>query len=282
MTMLDFVALGYGLGSTWTSTGGRLSNVVEAPEYAQALADVRGLVEKGVFHPDGLTANNNQRNAWFSSGVVAMVHTGFSGWSKFVAWGKDVPGYRLGSMLPVPHTLGTPTAASQGAPLASFTAIARTGTARAEQLLRTLDWLAAPFGSAEYLTKVYGVEGTSYTRDGGEVAWTDEGNAVRTVPFLYVGDGTQVIYQPGSRRRPAQFEYQEKAGALLQPDPVLGLYSETNSAKAAKLASDLQQAKTDIVSGRRPVSSWSEAVSAWRTAGGDQVRQEYEAGLQRG
>lgn len=280
MTMLDYVALSFGLGAAWSEQGGKFTNVHEQPQYADALDDVRTLVQQGVFHPDGLTANNNQRNGWFTAGVVAMVHTGFTGWPKFTAWGKDVPGFELGALLPVPHEAGGKAAASRGGPISHFTAIPRGDQARVKQLLEVLDWMSAPFGTAEYLTKAYGEEGVTYTRRGGDVEWTDEGNAMRTVPFLYVGDNVQVIYQPQSRTRPAQFEYQEEAVKLLQPDPTLGLYSETNAARAAKLSGDLQQAKTDIVVGRRPVSAWADAVAAWRSGGGDQIRAEYEQAMQ--
>jgi putative aldouronate transport system substrate-binding protein len=35
----------------------------------------------------------------------------------------------------------------------------------------------------------------------------------------------------------------------------------------------------DIVSGRRPVSDYDQAINAWRSNGGDQIRGEYEAGI---
>ncbi len=280
LTMLDFVALSHGLGAQWYADGDRLTHVVERPEYVEALNDVKALVDRGVFHPDGITANNNQRNGWFTAGTVAMIHTGFTGWSKFIAWGAEVPGYQLATMVPVPRRPDVAPAASRGGPVSHFTSIPTADEGRVRQLLSVLDWLSAPFGTAEYLTKAYGVEGETFRRDGTTVEWTDLGNAVRTIPFLYVGDNVQVIYQPGATTAPAQFDYQEKAAELLQPDPVAGLYSETNAGKGATLSSDLAQGRTDILAGRRPVTDWPTIVDRWRTDGGDTMRTEYQQARQ--
>jgi len=276
--MLGFVTSMLGIPSLWMEQDGRFTANIETEQYTQALADVRSLVEAGVFHPDGITASNNQRNDWFTAGRTPLVFGGFVGYSKYEMWGAEVPGFKLGTILPVGYDGSTEPVHNRGTVMQAMTVIKKTEPDRVKELLRVLDWLATPFGSTEYLVRKFGVEGVTYTLEGTDPIVNSRGQTMRLVPFGYISDGPQVIYDPGERRiAEARFAYQEKALEMIGPDPTLGLYSEAESTKNAVIGRALEDARREILVGRKPLDSWPDAVATWRREGGDEIRKEFEA-----
>jgi len=73
-----------------------------------------------------------------------------------------------------------------------------------------------------------------------------------------------------------QRSYQEKVVPRLVRNPAEGLYSKTSLSKNGQLSKIVDTAELDIISGRKPLDSWDEAVTRWKASGGDQIRREYE------
>src|SRR4029079_13268624 len=69
---------------------------------------------------------------------------------------------------------------------------------RIKEMLRILNYLAAPFGSAEDLLLSYGVEGHDYSMDpNGNPVLTDRGNPdANYLPFKYIAQRPSVLYLP--------------------------------------------------------------------------------------
>lgn len=275
--VLDLITSMLGIPSLWIEEGGTFKANIETEQYTKALADARGLVEAGVFHPDGLTATNNQRNDWFTAGRTPLVLGGFVGYSKYEMWGAEVPDFELATMLPVGYDGSTEPVHNRGTVMQAMTVIKKSEPDRVKELLRALDWLAAPFGSSEYLTRKFGIEGETYTLEGTDPILNSRGQNLKLVPFGYISDAPLVIYDPGQRHiAEARFAYQEKALATIQPDPTIGLYSETEATKSAQIGKALEDHRREILIGRKPLDSWAEAVSTWRKGGGDQIREDYQ------
>lgn len=278
--VLGLITSMLGIPSLWIEEGGKFTANIETEQYTKALADARGLVEAGVFHPDGMTATNNQRNDWFTAGRTPLVIGGFVGYSKYEMWGTDVPGFELATMLPVGYDSSTKPVHNRGSVMQAMTVIKKSDPDRVKELLRTLDWLAAPFGSTEYLTRKFGIEGETYVRQGSDPILNSRGQNLKLVPFGYISDAPLVIYDPGQQRiAEARFAYQEKALAMTQPDPTIGLYSETEATKTAQIGKALDDHRNEILIGRKPLDSWAEAVSTWRKSGGDEIREDYQNAL---
>ncbi|WP_369745446.1 extracellular solute-binding protein [Paenarthrobacter sp. AMU7] len=277
----DFLRSTHGIPGPWIEKDGKLTSEYELPEYEQSLAQTRELVELGVMHPNMVGSSNTQRNDWFLNGAAPIAAIGFTGWSKYTQWGKAVPGFKFTGMLPFSND-GTVKPAHMGAAVAPhFTAITKADEPRVKELLRVLDWLAAPFGSAEYTLRNFGVEGKTFALEGTNPVVNSAGQNQKLVPFKYVTDSSQVIFQPldeGDAKR--QFEYQEQALALVTPDPLAGLYSETEAAKSSQLASKAAEVRADIILGRKPVSAWKDFVTTWKADGGDKIRDEFQKGLE--
>ncbi|WP_205116492.1 extracellular solute-binding protein [Tenggerimyces flavus] len=276
--VLGMITAALGVPSAWIEKDGAFTANLELEQYEAALEDTRALVAAEVFHPDGMTATNNQRNDWFTQGRTPLVIGGFVGWSKYEMWGAAVQGFQLATILPFSYDGTTKPVHGRGAVIQAMTAIKKSDPSRVKELLRLLDWLATPFGSAEYVLRNYGVENVTYTLKGTDPIVNASGQTLRLVPFKYLSDGTQVIYDPGLQRvAQARFDYQEAALEIIDRDPTLGLYSETEAAKNAQLSAKLTDARTEILRGQKPVSTWKEAVDTWRKDGGDTIRDEYEA-----
>ena len=274
---LTMIAASLGIPGSWSEDGGKFTSNIELEEYEKALADTRELADAGVFHPDGLVASNNQRNDWFTNGTTPIVFGGYAGWSKYEMWGAEVPGFKLGSLPMFGYDAASKPVHPRGSAAQAFTAVTQAEPDRVREVLRVLDWLAAPFGSSEYLLRNFGIEGQTFTFEGKDPIVNSRGQNLRLVPFGYVSGPTLAIYDPGRRDvAQARFDYQEAALPILAPDPTQGLYSETDAAKGLQLGKDLTDTRNGILAGRAPVSSWKAAVTKWRNGGGDKIRSEFE------
>jgi putative aldouronate transport system substrate-binding protein len=276
-----------GVPNAWRNENGKLTNTAELPETRQALDATAKLVKAGYVHPDSfgsatqdLTTNYKQ---WFNAGSAVIDGDNYTAWPQWYVQNVAGSGFRVGGLLPPNYDSGSKAVTWQGTPAFSFTAFKKAGAKRLKALLKLCDWIAAPFGTAEYLLRAYGVEGVDWTFKDGDPVPTTEGNAeVPGLSVRYIADSPQVLYYPGqSRATRDAFAFIGKALPRSVADPTIGLYSATNAAKASLLANQLTDARHAVMRGQQPLSSWDDAVRTWRTSGGDAVRTEFEKALQK-
>jgi putative aldouronate transport system substrate-binding protein len=191
------------------------------------------------------------------------------------------PSFRIGGMLPPDYDSGSKAVTWQQNPSFSFTAFKKASKSRIEELLKVVNWLSAPFGSAEYLQKTYGVEGVDWARQNGDVAQTQTGlNQSGGLSIGYVGSGPDVIYSVGEAQATRDCHaFMKKSIPISVADPTTGLYSRTNAAKSVTLGGLITDSVQAIVQGQQPLSSWPDTVKSWQTSGGIQVRTEFEEAL---
>ena len=67
----------------------------------------------------------------------------------------------------------------------------------------------------------------------------------------------------------------EEADGLIVPDPVVGLYSNTDSSHGASLGKAITTMQTQVFQGRKSLKDWDEAVKTWRSNGGNTIKDEY-------
>jgi putative aldouronate transport system substrate-binding protein len=148
-------------------------------------------------------------------------------------------------------------------------------------LLRTLNWLAAPFGSEEAFYRLFGENGRDHVvDDGGNLTITEEGALNTTVPVRSLADSPPVLYAPGRPQDAlAQYRYQSTVlpGAL--DDPTLGHWSNASATKGPTIEAELTDTVAQVIQGRQPLSALDEAVKRWRSEGGDEIRAELETQL---
>lgn len=275
--VLPFVQEMVGAPNVWREEGGKFTHSYEAEETRRALEIVAGMWREGLFHPDSFTAGTKNLT-WFGNGTSTLIGANYATWPSLLAAGKDVAGFEIGAIPPPKFDGGGLASKFLASGVFSFTAFAKASADRIRELLRVLNWLAAPFGTDEYLLRWYGIEGHDYTLSGTDPILTDTGRAERSIPSLYLVTADRPLYEAGNRESTAvQHRYQEQTVPKGVPLPTVGLYSDTQVTAGATLDKNMADTQSDIIQGRKTLADWDEAVRTWRSRGGDKIRQEYEA-----
>jgi putative aldouronate transport system substrate-binding protein len=165
-----------------------------------------------------------------------------------------------------------------GRPNFGMALVRKASDARTKELLRLLNFLAAPFGSTEFHLLTYGVEGTDFNfDDAGNPVLTDQGKLeIPYWPSLVAPP--PYYYSPADPSAAAVYQGYEK---LLAPlgvdDPTIGTFSPTFAAKGSALLDQVGSGAQDIIAGRRSPSEFDSLVADWRSGGGDQIKRELAA-----
>lgn len=279
---LWFVQQMLGVPNYWREENGKLTSMNETEELKQALSDVAGLVSAGYVHPDSF-ANSAPVKKWFNAGNSVLHVDRYTAWPQYYADNIAGDSFDIGGMRPPKYSGGGFAGTWQSDPFNNFTALKQGSDERIKDLLSICDWLAAPFGTKEFLFRRFGIEGQHYEMRDGSPSQTQAGVTQTALGIRYIVDAPDVLFIPG---RPAAttkaYDYQASIIPTSVKNPALGLFSNTWSTKQAQLSTILTSAQNDILSGRSQVSTWDDAVKQWREQGGDQVRAEFEEQLQNG
>lgn len=267
-----------GAPNIWQETDGKFRHMYEFEETKEALSFTAKLWKNGYFHPDSLNQSTGTSKQWFGSGTVAMYNDGYSSWRGYMrTYGATNSSFTLG-LLPPPPYGGTGTGHKFFSPgIFTFTAMKKADSATIEKLLKILDWIAAPFGTEEYLFRKFGIEGHNYKKEGSDPLPLPAGANEVLLPTSYLANPAPILYEPGyPDQTRSQHEYQKAIIPNGYFNPSNGLFSETNSDRAAMLEKNVADIRLDIIAGRKPISEWDAAVKNWLSSGGEQIRQEYE------
>ncbi|HEV2783171.1 MAG TPA: extracellular solute-binding protein [Actinophytocola sp.] len=278
---LDFIRQTLGLPWRWKEEGGKFTSGYEMEQAKQAVADAAALNKNGVIHPDS-TASNAPVKKWFNSGQAVLIEDRYTAWPQYFAENIAGPAFKIGGMRPPKYDGGGFASTWGAAPTNNFTALKKADEGRIRYLLKIANWLAAPFGSEEWLFRRFGVAGTHYVMKDGSPALTQAGASQTVLGIRYLVDAPDVIFVPGQPEASrASYEYQKSIIPTVMRDPSIGLFSDTWSRKQGQLGQIINDAQNDIIAGRKPISFWDEAVRNWKQMGGDKVKAEFEEAFQR-
>jgi putative aldouronate transport system substrate-binding protein len=280
----------FGAPNLWSvDSNGKFTHIWETDNYKQALAFAVDLFKAGIFHPDTLNLNVVTAAQDFEARQGGVVVTGL----RTDFWDiRGTPAEQLPPPTPNVNLL-TPPAANgfkpqyfNGRPAFGIAFLKKASDDRVKMLLRILDYVAAPFGSDEYLLINYGVKGRDWMPD-------DNGNPITTktgqgdlggistgsVSFLAALTGRYpVLYSPADPSFAKRIQdYQKVLAPISVEDATLGLFSPTYASTGVQMIQPFGDGITDIVAGRRPMSDLDGLVSAFRSGGGDKMRSEFEA-----
>jgi putative aldouronate transport system substrate-binding protein len=269
----------------WRLNGdGTLTNAIETDEFVQAVAYMRRLWEAGVYHPDALSMSNAQAK----DGLVAGNHGaymdgpgGLPGSGGLRGRADEVnPEANVVAMVPMAHD-GGPAIAYKGNGFWGFVAIpsAVRDEARIQELLGILNYYAAPFGSQENVFLGNGLEGVHHTvqPDGTRVSTEQGQREIQNLTYLATPPTVFFYDRPGDAVYMQQMIADHMAIAI--PNPTMTLYSPTSVEQGGELGQLEEDAVNAVITGREPVSALDEMENAWRSRGGDQIRQEYQDAL---
>lgn len=272
----------WGAPNNWQlDTSGKLVKDFETPQYKEMAGYWRDLWASGLIFPDAYT-----NTLATGAGPFLKAHTVMTGTSFGVTW-TDL--WSLSRALsPQPSFLPLPPFAAQDGqkPVHYLQAgyivnamMKKASPDRIRELLRIVDWLAAPFGTQEDLLLSYGTESVDYTVDSnGSPIVTSRSNADAVgVGWRYIVQHPQVMNYPGwPEYAKTAYDYEHVAIPSGVEDPTWGLYAPTDSSKGVLLSQTFNAGLRAIVLGQRPLSDFDQLVKDWQTGGGNQIRIEFQ------
>ncbi len=270
----NVVAAMMGAPNQWGVDGsGVFTHLWETDEFAAAMEEVRGMfVDDKVFHPDAASGPDPQ--AGFAAGTMVLEFASYAVWSFLLrSFAEVTPG---SFTLPAwdgggaaPHFVATK-------PF-QFSGLAKADPDRIAQVLRAVDYWAAPFGSSENTLRVYGIEGDHYNLEDGTPVTSTDGQAQAPSPVSTVVSGAPTIYLPGQPEAAQQlYEIQETVVPQGVVDASVGLFSESRISDGPAIDREVADQIEGITTGRVPMSQWAETLDRWRSQGGDKIREEYQ------
>ncbi|MFE6887811.1 hypothetical protein [Streptomyces sp. NPDC057694] len=288
---VNLLAMSAGAQHFWkhdTRTG-KWTYQLEDEKYRYALETAAKLYKAGCFYPGTVQMAGAQKAEYtnlFKNGKAAYVYDGMPGYlttgSGYVdAMAVIDRSFDVRPMTPV----GRDAVAWTDNPSLQNCFVTKAGEDRVKEILRLADFAASPFGSVEYTLMNYGVEGTDHRRDSkGTPVLTKQGTQDVTVPWSKLASATPAFF---SATHADAATYVHEAYTRLIPmmieDPTLSYSSPTWDSKGlGSLYTIHLDGMKDLVTGRKPMSSYDALVKKWRKAGGDTCRAEFEQASQKG
>lgn len=261
----------------WNLEGGKLVNRIETEQFLEALEWTRKLYAAGVVHPDAVQgkAGGDAGNR-FTAGEVLVYNQNISDW-----WGKTAEqrtqnaDFEMEAFDYFGPDGGDPTLwAVQPANIFTFVS-KKASEQQIKDFLALCNFCAAPYGTKEFMLTAYGVEGTDYTFEKGLPVKTQQGVNEVNGAYDYTGNPAPYIAYPDLPEvTKGMVEWQQRMGAFTKKSSFFGL-TVTEPARWSNLADDFEQLEDDVVRGRKKISDVQQAVSDWRSRGGDGLRDWY-------
>jgi putative aldouronate transport system substrate-binding protein len=264
----------FGYAQKFVVSGGKLVHKYEQPEFIEALNWCHKLAKSGLMHPDALAGNNNDAKTRFFAGKVLIVADGQGAWNEADAQSGAAAdkNYRRASFTPfsadgkaTPQLFMNPSAGM-------FSYLnAKLKPAQIEECLRIANYLAAPFGTAEYTLVNFGVEGVHYTRGAHGPTPTKAGQEqVQAQTFPFLATPVNVINNPDFPQLTRDRCAWNAEAAKYAYKPVFWNMNITVPTRfaTADAAQAVEDTIKDVYHGIKPVSAFQDALSTWKGSGG--------------
>ncbi|MFF1407559.1 extracellular solute-binding protein [Streptomyces sp. NPDC058294] len=263
----------------WNLADGKLVNRIETDEYLEALEWTRKLFAAGVVHPDARLGKSQATDPGpkFAAGEFLIYANNISQWwSRTAEQATHNPGFKVWGMDVFGHDGGAPRLYAEQ-PAGIFAFVNRKASeAVIRDVLAVADATAAPYGTKEYMLTNYGVEGTHYTVKKGVPTKTDQGNIDVLNAYVMIASPAPTIAHPDFPEvARGQVEWQQRMGAFTTKSSFYGMQI-TEPSRYTGLGNDFEQLEDDIVRGRKKIGDMQQAVSDWRSRGGDKLRDWYK------
>ncbi|MGV9897186.1 extracellular solute-binding protein [Streptomyces tendae] len=262
----------------WNQVDGKLVYRAETDEYLEALEWTRKLFAAGVVHPDAKLGKSNAADPGpkFAAGEFLVYNQDISQWwSRTAEQATQNPEFKIWGMDFFGHDGGAPTLWAQN-PASIFAFVNKKASKSViRDVLALANVTAAPYGTKEYMATNYGVEGTHYTVKDGVPTKTDQGNIDVMNAYVMVASPAATIAHPDFPEvAKGQVEWQQRTGAVTRKPTFYGMQI-VEPARYTNLSNDFEQLEDDIVRGRKKIGDMQQAVSDWKSKGGDKLRDWY-------
>ncbi|MGW7045900.1 extracellular solute-binding protein [Streptomyces avermitilis] len=263
----------------WNLVDGKLVYRIETDEYLEALEWTRKLFAAGYVHPDAKLGKSNAADPGpkFAAGEFLIYNQDISQWwSRTAEQATQNPDFKIWGMDIFGHDGGSPTLWAKN-PAGIFAFVNKKASESViHDVLAAANVTAAPYGTKEYMLTNYGVEGTHYTVKGGVPTKTDQGNnEVSNAYVMIASPGATIAHPDFPDVAKGQVEWQQRMGAFTKKSSFYGMQI-TEPSRYTSLSNDFEQLEDDIVRGRKKISDMQQAVSDWKSKGGDKLRDWYQ------
>ncbi|MEU3144344.1 extracellular solute-binding protein [Streptomyces sp. NPDC006999] len=262
----------------WNQADGKLLYRIETDEYLEALEWTRKLFAAGVVHPDAKLGKSNATDPGpkFAAGEFLIYNQDSSQWwSRTAEQATQNPDFKIWGMDIFGHDGGDPTLWAKN-PAGIFAFVNKKASeAVIRDVLALANVTAAPYGTKEYMLTNYGVEGTHYTVKDGVPTKNDQGNIDVMNAYVMVASPAATIAHPDFPEvAKGQVEWQQRMGAFTMKSSFYGMQI-TEPTRYTNLSNDFEQLEDDVIRGRKKISDVQQAVSDWKSRGGDELRDWY-------
>lgn len=275
----------YGGANQWSLSGGKLTRLWETEQFKAALVYARDLWTSGLYEPGSSGYNT------LSARTAFLARKGLFRWDgnttdifhSYGAGADMTPAPKIRLVPPFPaQPGGTPTYPLFHGSFGTLV-LKKADPDRIKELLRVLNWIAAPFGTEEAQITQFGLEGRDFTFDNqGNPVINDQGRQ-DMLPWNGIVNPARWYYDPlGPEYVNHVVNIFKQYEAVGVSDPTVGYYSESNGRQGVIANQHFGDGITDIVTGRRGMSDLDALLTQWRNEGGDQVRHEYEEAMAAG
>lgn len=265
----------------WRQDQNKLVKDFETDEYLAAIEYAAGLYQAGYYCPGSDGWTKSQMVNAFVSGKVTMIYDGLPAYLSSTGYAQSLPqanaSYRALPIIPFGHDGGKGRAWIDNV-VVGTTMLKKADDGTVKDLLAVANFLAAPFGSEEYLLINYGLPGIDYAMDAnGNPQPTPQAQQHTGVPWKFVAAPQQAIYSPTDKTAvDALHSAYQKLIPGAAVNPCANLFSPTDAAKGSVLAKPVSDAVKGFIAGRQPMDDVKNAVAKWKQSGGDTIRAEYE------
>ena len=275
-----YLASPFKISGTWSDVNGKLTHKYETQNIIEALNWQAKVVKAGYMHPDAVAGNNQNAKQRFQSGKVAITGDGQGAWvgDDAKAGAAADPAYnRQAFKLFTWDGNGTPTIdLGNGASMFSYLN-KKLSDAQVKECLAIANYLAAPYGSAEYLVVNFGAEGTDYTMKDSNPVLTELGSKEVATTFQFLASPAEVTSVTSGYTQVAKdYAVWHADSVKYAVKPMFFGMNVTEPAQFASIGQAVEDTLLDVRYGRKPVSAFTDAVAAWRKQGGDDLRKFYE------
>jgi putative aldouronate transport system substrate-binding protein len=285
-SLVGFWPAMFGSGPTWTvDKSGKFIYAAESDAFKAGISFAKDLYAAGLFHPNTVTNDVSTKRNDFVARRFVFDFDGFINASRVLFW-PSINNFKP----PAKYSVVTPFSDDgkrqpifwPGQPGQTgsfgFVILKQAPADRIKEILGVLNYIAAPLGSQEYKLTHFGVEGTDHTLDDkGNPVLTAKGKTEATLPWPGTVEQENVIYYPTAQDyAPTLQDAEKRIKPFNVMDASVGLYSETYTSKGVPMQQDLADAINQVIRGSQPMSSFDQAISDWKSKGGDKMRAEFQ------
>jgi putative aldouronate transport system substrate-binding protein len=282
----QFILNMFGVPDNWRlESDGSLTPYIQTDEYRRAVDFLRRMYAAGLFYPGSLTATGLQMKQDFLAGKFGAYVDGFTTLYPTRFQFQSVnPEADVGILVP-PGADGGKGSYWLSTGFSGFTAIPSSisDPNRIKELLRILNYLAAPTFSVEWNYITLGIDGwDNQPGPNGSRAVTTKGSkeigSLTNVAFC-----NPVYYYPSEPTLgPVMQDYTRRLYAIAITDPTDAVLPPPTAQQKQNILDTLINDRVlRIVKGTDPLSALDELVRDWKNEGGAQMTQEYEQELQK-